>query len=109
MFNVQYSMFNFYARVRAKKLSHAGALFLRCKGTTFALRLTNNSAIIFEIFSRSWRSWSRWSKLFLGVKNRHYNINILFIYSEQNDRFEIHFDQNDLDQNNHTENAVKSC
>jgi len=41
MFNVQYSMFNFYARVRAKKLSHAGTLFLRCKGTTFALRLTN--------------------------------------------------------------------
>ena len=41
MFNVQYSMFNFYARVRAEKLSHAGTLFLRCKGTTFALRLTN--------------------------------------------------------------------
>ena len=48
-------------------------------------------------------------KIVLGVKNRHYNINILFIYSEQNDRFENHFDQNDLDQNNHTENAVKSC
>ena len=27
---------------------HVGALFLRCKGTTFALRLTNDSSDIFE-------------------------------------------------------------
>ena len=40
-------------------------------------------------------------KIVLGVKNRHYNINILFIYSEQNDRTEIHFDQNDLDHFDH--------
>ena len=60
-----------------------------------------------RFFSRSWRSWSRWSKSFSGVKNRHYNINILFIYSEQNDRFGIHFDQNDLDHRDPWQNVAK--
>ena len=32
-----------------------------------------------------------------NVKNRHYNINILFIYSEQMTESDIDFDQNDHD------------
>jgi hypothetical protein len=36
-----------------------------------------------------------------GVKIRHYNINILFIYSEQNDKSENENDQNDLDHFDH--------
>ena len=46
----------------------AGALFLRCKGTTFALRLTNDSAIIFEIFlHHSHDSQSQNSQIRFGI------------------------------------------
>ena len=48
-----------------------------------------------------------------NVKNRHYNINILFIYSEQMTESDIDFDQNDLDQmttSKHTDNDVaRNC
>ena len=44
---------------------------------------------------------------------RHYNINILFIYSEQMTESDIDFDQNDLDQmttSKHTDNDVaRNC
>ena len=99
----------FCCRVREFLRPHAGALFLRCKGTTFALRLTNDSAIIFEIFFAVMAVMVKMVKIVSGVKNRHYNINILFIYSEQNDRFGIHFDQNDLDHRDPARNAVKRC
>ena len=36
-----------------------------------------------------------------NVKNRHYNINILFIYSEQMTESDIDFDQNDHDHDDH--------
>ena len=38
-----------------------------------------------------------------NVKNRHYNINILFIYSEQMTESDIDFDQNDHDHDDHGE------
>ena len=40
-----------------------------------------------------------------NVKNRHYNINILFIYSEQMTESDIDFDQNDHDHDDHGEPA----
>ena len=49
--------------------------------------------------------WSRSKSRKQTVKNRHYNINILFIYSEQMTESEIENDQNDLDHFDYVEPA----
>ena len=65
----------------------------QCKGKNFSLRSTNNSPVFFIIlrfFFRLARQPSGHLVIWSFVKiekrccqNRHYNINILFIYSEQ--------------------------
>ena len=83
----------------------ATSFIWHCKGTTFSLRFTNTSQenIVFSLKILCVLAWSFGHLVICQnrkrtVKIRHYNINILFIYSEQWPRFRNRKWPNDLDQ-----------
>ena len=83
----------------------ATSFIWHCKGTTFSLRFTNTSQenIVFSQKILCVLAWSFGHLVICQnrkrtVKIRHYNINILFIYSEQWPRFRNRKWPNDHDQ-----------